>query len=219
VNTHRTGITRRTGLRHRTGRSRAGFSLLEVVVALALVGLVMVNVYTILWGSSQVISARNSDYEADVQARRALDRIAIALIGAHDSSLYFTSEAPGSQSELNYQENLGLQDTDGNGVTELALGPPRRIAWTDETGGEISWFENPGATGERHVVWVKHVPDFGLDESVNGLDDNGNGLIDEAGLAFVKEGRMVRILLTLRRPQLGGGVIERQVQAVVTTRN
>jgi type II secretory pathway pseudopilin PulG len=197
----------------------AAFTLIEAVVALALVALVIGNVYTILWGSSRAISTRSSDYEADVQARRALDRIAMALIGAHASSLYFTTEAPGSQAVLNFQENIGLQDQDHDGVTELALGAPERIARTNDAGGEITWFENPGTADERRVVWVKHVPDFGLGEEVNGLDDNGNGLIDEGGLAFVKEGRSLRIVLSLRRPQLAGGVIERQLETFVTCRN
>ena len=95
-----------------------------------------------------------------------------------------------------------------------------RIALTDESGGAVSWYENPGAETEKRVVWVKDVPRFAQGEVAgNGLDDNGNGLIDESGLAFVKEGRSVRILLSLRRPDGEGGFLDRQLQTTVTCRN
>jgi hypothetical protein len=34
----------------------------------------------------------------------------------------------------------------------------------------------------------------------NGIDDNENGLVDETGLAFVKDQKSVRIVLSVRSP-------------------
>lgn len=44
-------------------------------------------------------------------------------------------------------------------------------------------------------------------EANNGIDDNGNGLIDEGGLAFEVVGRELRMWLALQRPGPGGSVI------------
>jgi prepilin-type N-terminal cleavage/methylation domain-containing protein len=201
-------------------RGRSGFTLLELAVALVLFGLVVGNLYTILAGTSNALGARNASFEADVQAQRALDRIALAIVGSYEGSIHATSESPGYQSVLNYQEFLGLADVDGDGQGEEVFSDPMRIALTGVSGGDVSWFENPGEESEKHVVWVKDVSAVAQGEVAgNGVDDNGNGIVDETGLAFVKEGRSVRILLSMRRPDGKGGFLERELQTIATCRN
>ncbi len=207
-------------MRNRPGsRRRAAFTLIELMIALVLVALIAGNVYSVMGGTSRALGERNAEFEADVQAQRTLDRISMALVGSYEKSLYFTQESPGSQSTLHYQESLGMQDVDGNGIPEMVLGDPMQIGLTSKTGGDVAWSQNPGSPEQTRVVWAKHVPGFAAGELPNGIDDNGNGLIDEAGLAFVKEGRSVRILLTLRRPDGRGGIIERHLETTVTCRN
>jgi prepilin-type N-terminal cleavage/methylation domain-containing protein len=201
-------------------RPRSGFTLLELAVAVVLFALVMGNVYTILGGTTKALGERNSTFEADVQAQRALDRIAMAVIGSREDSIYDASESPGFQAAINYEEFLGMGDPDGDGSTGEVFSPPMRIALTSDSGGEVSWFENPDTENQKRVVWVKDIPQFARGEIPgNGLDDNGNGLIDETGLAFVKQGKAVQILLSLRRPDGKGGFLERELQTTVTCRN
>jgi len=203
-----------------SSRRTSGFTLLELAVALVLFVLVVGNVYTILGGTSKAIGDKNAAFEADTQAQRALDRIAMAVLSSYEDSIYATSESPGSQSILNYEEYLGMADLDGDGTSEDVFSDPMRIAMTSQSGGEVSWFENPGSESEKHVVWVKDVPQVAHGEIPgNGADDNGNGLVDETGLAFVKDGRSVRILLSMRRPDGKGGFLDRQLQTTVTCRN
>lgn len=207
--------------RARRQGDRSAFTLLEMAVALVLFALVLVNVYTILGGTSKAIVERNASFEVDAQASRALDRIAYAIVGSYEDSIHVTSESPGSQPELNYREFLGMNaDLDGDGALDPAFSDPMRIALTGGANGEVSWFENPDAQGQKRVVWVKDVPAVAQGEiAANGIDDNGNGIIDETGLAFVKEGRSVRILLSLRRSDGKGGFLEKQLQTTVTCRN
>lgn len=196
-------------------RTRSGFTLLEMAVALVLFALVMGNVYTIVGGTTKAIVDRNSEHQADAQSLRALDRIAMAIVGSYAGSLHSTSVTPGSEPEINYKEFLGI-----NSANERVESEPMRIAFTSDSGGSITWFQNPELETQKRVVWTKDVPAVALGEvAENGIDDNGNGIIDEAGLAFVKDGRSVRILLTLRRPDGEGGFVDKQLETVVTCRN
>lgn len=202
----------------RAQQNRRGFTLLEMAVALVLFALVIGNVYTILGGTTKSMAARGATFEVDLQAERALTRIALAVIGSTSATIFATSESPGFQPSINYDEFIGMADV--NGASVEVFSPPMRIAMTDDSGGEVSWFENPGEPAEKRVVWVKNIPQVALGEIAdNGIDDNGNGLIDETGLAFVKEGRTVRIVLSMRRPDGNGGFLECERETTVTCRN
>jgi hypothetical protein len=56
-------------------------------------------------------------------------------------------------------------------------------------------------------------------EIANGIDDNGNGLVDEAGLSFELSGRTLTIRLTLERPDRVAGTLSRTVTTSVRLRN
>ncbi len=209
-------------MRRRIILHRAGFTLLEMVVAVGLLALVMSNVYSVLGGTAHALSKRNLESDADNQAKRALERIAMAVIGAHADSLVPSSPSPGSVGDINYYEFLGVgdEDADGDGQNDPVFSDPMRIGATTEASGDVSWFQNPGTEYETHVVWVKDVPSVAVGETPgNGVDDNENGLVDETGLAFVKEGKRVRIVLSVRVSDGKGGFLERQKQTTVTCRN
>lgn len=53
----------------------------------------------------------------------------------------------------------------------------------------------------------------------NGVDDNGNGLIDEKGLVFTLTGSRVTVRLTLERKSETGEIVTRTVETMVTCRN
>jgi hypothetical protein len=56
-------------------------------------------------------------------------------------------------------------------------------------------------------------------ELANGIDDNGNGVIDEKGLCFVVEGNRVTIRLTIDKPGPDGKHYRRTLETTVTCRN
>lgn len=197
----------------RTSKRNSGFTLLEVMVALVLLVLVVGNVYTLLKQSTKSLGGQNLAFDIDTQARRTMDRITLAIVGASEGSLVLPTSTPYSTSELNFKSNLGLQ---GETMVES---DPQRIARTSDQGGEVSWFENPGTANEKHVIWSKNVPQFLDTEVYNGIDDNGNHLIDETGLSFVKEGKSVTVHLTLRRQLPDGTFITRTLEDTVTCRN
>lgn len=198
--------------RERTPRGRRGFTLIEIMITISLVGLVMVNVWMVLRESSDAYSARTVDYDAEVQAQRTLDRICEALIGSNRDSLMIPAENPLFNSQLDFEINIGFED----GVP--VFGEPQRIALEDED-RSVVWTQILGEDEERRAVWTRHVRDLLEGEVLNGEDDNGNGLVDERGLNFSLDGKMVVVRLTIERPGPNGGLVTKTLESRVTCRN
>ena len=201
-------------LHRRTRSRRSGFTLIEMMVAVALLGLVIGNVYMVLGDSSKAFGSQTTVFEAETQARRTLDRIALAVVGASRDTLFQTPAAPSSTPELNFTTSQGLQDG------EILEGTPQRISLATAGGfHQVTWAENPGTESERKSVWTKWASEFLEGETLNGADDNGNGLIDEKGLNFVLEGSSVLVQLTIARRAADGNWVTRTLEARVTCRN
>lgn len=195
-------------------RNTGGFTLIELMITVSLLALVTLNVYMVIGDSTKAMGAQTVSFDAEAQARRALDRIALAVIGASRQTLFQTQAAPWSASELNYESSLGMQD----GVAVWS--DPQRIALTaGAESREVMWYEKPNAPDERRSVWSSYVSQFLQGEILNGKDDNGNGLIDEQGLSFTLEGNSVIIRLTVARPDKDGKFITRTFESRVTCRN
>jgi prepilin-type N-terminal cleavage/methylation domain-containing protein len=193
--------------------SRAGFTLLELLIALGLLGLVITNVFMVLGDSSKALGSKNSSFAADAQARRTLDRIAMSVIGASRDSLVVAVEPPAFRTELYYQTSLGWQGG------EMVASNPQKVAMVGENPREVVWCENPGQPDEKRIVWSKWVGEYMEGEFPNGEDDNDNGLIDERGLCFVVEGNRVIIRLTIEKPGPDGKLYRRKLETTVTCRN
>ena len=136
----------------------------------------------------------------DVGARawRTLDRIAMAQVGASRDTLTVAREAPENDSEINSEINSATSLALAEGVPTRSN--PQRSVLTSDGAPSIAWVENPGDTHETRVIWSRDVRAFAAGEVPNGIDGNGNGLIDEKGLSFAIEGNTVIVSLTLERP-------------------
>ena len=96
---------------------KAGFTLLEVLITLALLGLVTSNLYMILGQSSDALSEKTYLHDTEVQARRTLDRITQALLGASQDTLYLTPAAPFSTPWLRPKKQPSHISTTATAVT------------------------------------------------------------------------------------------------------
>lgn len=192
--------------------ARAGFTLLETLIALTVVGLVLGNIVMVTRSTSDAYDEEMSKASLELQLDQTLDRIALALMSASAASLQPGAANPAFHSTLSYAQNLGVQ------AGEVVHGAPERISLRIE-GGEVVWIERPGEPGERMATWTRSVREFLEGERPNGIDDNGNGLVDESGLAFVIESGVVRVLLTLERNGRGGDSLTYTRESVVHCRN
>ncbi|HVS09483.1 MAG TPA: prepilin-type N-terminal cleavage/methylation domain-containing protein [Planctomycetota bacterium] len=195
-----------------TSDRRGGFTLIEVLIALALIGLVFGNIFMVMDSSAKAFRAGVSTTDVEFQADRTLDRIALALMASCRDSLAPSAESPLHSSSLTYETVLGLQDG------AVVVGDPQRIEFT-LLEGQVVWTENPALPGERSVVWTNWVRDYLTGELPNGIDDNGNGLVDEKGLAFTIQGDRVEIRLALEREGPDKKPITIVRETVVTCRN
>jgi hypothetical protein len=197
------------GLPHRT---RGGFSVLELIIALGVAVLIFANVGLVLRSGAEQRETESIRGDLDVLIERTLDRISLALMSADVGSLDPTAPSPSFQSALEYVQNLGVQ----NG--EVVLGDAESIELVVQ-GGQVLWRQRPDELDERMVVWTRWVAEYLDGEVPNGVDDNGNGLTDETGLAFVVSGTQVEIFLCLERRGDDGQVVRHQRSAVVSCRN
>jgi prepilin-type N-terminal cleavage/methylation domain-containing protein len=196
----------------RIARWRAGFTLIEVTIALVLIGLVLANVGMVMRSSSAAFELRNSLSNLDLQADTTLDRIALAVMGSSPDTLIPSQSAPLWSSQIEYQKNLGMED--GKPVWSA----PERIEETAQK-EQVVWTQNPDGAGARSVVWTNWVRSLLEGELANGIDDNGNGLVDESGLSFAFQGKTVDIRLSLQREGPDHRTLTRTVQTRVTCRN
>jgi hypothetical protein len=92
------------------------------------------------------------------------------------------------------------------------------IAMDDEA-TRVFWARNPGLGTEHRVIWTNMVRPFLEGEVMNGVDDNGNGLVDEHGLSFDIDRNAVTIRLSMERRSSDGRAVIHTIERVVTCRN
>jgi prepilin-type N-terminal cleavage/methylation domain-containing protein len=198
-------------MRARLG-ARAGMTVIEMLIAMAVVGLVLGNVTMMLGSSSEAYSTETSKANLEDQLTQTLDRAVLALMGASEESLQPGTQAPAFHSTLDFRASLGVQE----GV--VVHGDAERIELVLED-GRVVWRERPDDDSGRSVTWTRWVREFLEGEVPNGVDDNGNGLVDESGLAFVIRGSEVEVLLTLERVGSDGKSSTYSRTAIVHCRN
>ncbi len=202
----------------RRGRPRAarrrGFTLLELMIALVLFGLIGANVFMAMGSSTAAYQAGTARSDIEFQADQTLDRIALAIMGSAKDTLFSPTEFPAAHSQLFFQRSLGYQVASSSKV----LGEQESVSLEPGT-TQVTWKEKPGLPDEKRIVWTNNARAFLAGEVSNGLDDNGNGLVDERGLAFSIDGDLVTIQLTLEKVLENGSVLPYTVQTQVKCRN
>ena len=196
----------------RRARTSSGFSLVEAVIALALIGLVVTKLTVVMGDAQEAHHQETTAMALEDQAMELIDKIAYAIVGSSRGSLDPNPAVPFFSPRMRYAISLGVEDG------QVVWGDPEEIGLVEEQ-GELYWGQNLGLESERRVVWANTVSQLLEDELPNGEDDNGNELADELGLCFVLEGSKVTIRLTLERVDEAGNRIQVRRETEVTVRN
>ena len=193
-------------------KRRAGFTLLEVLLVATVFGILALKI-SMLFNTMAVSDSRQSaEIVLEDLARRVVDQIGFAVMGADRSTLFPDPASPTYSEEIAYTVSLGVQDG------AVVWGDPESIALSGND-IQVLWRSNPDAADERRVVWCNVVRPFLEGEVANGVDDNGNGLIDERGLSFTLQGDCVSIRLTLEQPREDDTFLITTIESKVTLRN
>lgn len=191
----------------------AGFSTLEVVLAASLLVIVGYRAAAVFHAASKETGSDTSQVVLENKAHALLERIATAVMGSSRDSLDPDSEAPLANDRMRYQIYLGIEGGD------VVWSEPEEIGLEEQNRSRLYYSRNPGADDEARVAWTNLVRPFLEGELPNGMDDNGNGLIDERGLNFDVDRNAVTIRLTLERTDSQGESMTHTVQTTVTCRN
>jgi prepilin-type N-terminal cleavage/methylation domain-containing protein len=191
---------------------RRGLTLLEVLLAVSLLGILAYKGFAILESTAETTQASTSEVLVEERCQIVLERIARAVMSSSRETLAPASEAPLSTDELNFRMHLGVQDG------EVVWSDPEKVA-LEEIENEAYWSRIPEAGAEQRVKLTSLVRPYFEGELPNGMDDNGNGLIDEKGLSFVVDRNAVHIRITLERVDGEGRLVTRSAQTTVTCRN
>lgn len=177
----------------RRTHARAGFTVLEVTIAVSLVVVLLFNATQLISTATKSGDTTAKQQELDQLADQMIDRIALALMAANEERTLPANSAPFNSELINYETSLGVEEG------ETIWSDPERIA-LDAQDSLVRWERNPDSPDVLQLVWGKHVSEMQIGELDGDLDDNnGNILIDEKGLSFNIDRSSVQINLTLRQ--------------------
>lgn len=210
-------------------RDAAGFTLLELTLALTLIGVIAGSIGLVMKTCSRALRAGASGAALDSNLRRSMDFVCDRLRAASTSTLVPLTESPFSTTQIDFQRAVG-----GVGPS-VVWGNPERILFEYSPGetddgvdndanglideGRVVWIQNAGSANETRATLCNWVREYFEGEEDTGVDDNGNGRIDERGFSIDIEGNRAHVRLSLERMDSEGRSIVRTLERTVTFRN
>lgn len=193
-------------------KARGGFSLLEMMIVIGILGVALGGIAMIVQTSGEAFSAGSSRMVLDGKGNRSLARVAELLRAAERETLTPSLSTPASAPAVDFRDCLGPE------VGGVTFGETQRLR-LDTAENTVEWIQDLGLASQRTVVICRGVPDLLEGEVLNNLDDNANGLVDEAGLCFTFEDEAMTIRMTLESDLPGGASTTRTFEGRVFCRN
>ena len=209
----------------------AGFSLVEMVVVASLLGFVLGVPLMIFRSAEKMRRVVTTRVQLQALVRQTIDRIAGRLEGSSAGMIPQSVLGAGIGSAV-----VDFQVANGWNGASIDWLPPERIALLpspedpndgidNDSDGLIDerivvWTTDVGLANQRSLVIRRDVPEFLSGEVAgNGVDENGNGLLNEGGLVFEFVGDEVVIRLSLQGRDSSGGMIEHSEERRIAFRN
>ena len=210
-------------------RRRSGFSLLEMMISVALFGLVIGSLGMIGVSNRRAYQAGTLSADLEAHARRAVDRIVQQMMRSGASVLIPDPAEGVGGSDVTYRqaENVtagGVQWSDLYRF-ELQYEPGELDDGIDNNGNglvdecRLVWTERDGEADERSTVLCRWVREYFQGEEATLGDENGNGLEEERGFCLERVGETLVIRLTLERNDPQGRPQTRSITTSIKLRN
>jgi len=222
-------------MRRRTTRNhgRAGFTLVEMMLGLVVLAMMAGAALIVSTSTEEASSAGMTGVDLDMRSGRALHSVTETFRNVQLSSLNpAVVLAPFSTSTVTMQRVTGYDEAS----SAPQLSAPDRLMLETATGEVDDGADNDGdgLVDEKRVVFIERIGTpqqrrrvlctFVADSlegeiAGNGIDDNGNGLVDEEGFCISYEGSVMVVRLTVERLSEDGRLVTRTVERRVRLRN
>jgi len=210
--------------------ARAGFTLLELVLAACIFGLLLGGVtyfQSKASSHSREISARS---RAETQARRAVERVLDELSGISSALLVPDPIGALGSDQLTFQKPATVSNA---GV--VAWSTPDRLALALDDGETDNGLDDDGdglvderklvltraaGAANQQVVTLCHgIAAWYPGETGNGVDDNANGATDERGFNVQRIGDLLHVRVCVQVAAGAGEVADWTVDTAMRLRN
>ena len=212
-----------------TRRQEVGVTVLELLVSSVVLIVFLAAVSASFGVTLKIWEISGPTADLDSRAFRAIEEITGRLMRAGDETLFPAAAAPTGSSSISFRSAEGLSGPQAVWGEEIEysfeMDPKELEDGVDNDGdglideGMVVWRRNPGTPQEVWGILARGVAGYLEGESLNSMDDNGNGLVDERGFCVVREGNLVTVRMTLLRAIHDGDAVVRTVSATVRIRN
>jgi len=214
----------------RRSNTRAGYTMVEVMISMAVTGIMMSFLFLIQSSGGKVASQATHDDETQSRLTRAMERIATELRTVVDASIWEDLSGLSNDTDvLTFQQAISL---DIGGVTQ---GPVVRVAFEPEPGelrddldndgdglvdeGLVVLTRDPGGPAEMKTVLCRNVREYFEGELLDLQDDNENGLVDEPGFHIQRVGDQLLLRLSVEDRSRAGATVIHSGEARIRIRN
>ena len=213
----------------RDNRRRSGFTIVELALAMGVLGLALGLAGMVTRTGSAAYRASEAGRQVEQNVHRALDLAIKELEATGADYLDPVLSLPEQFSKSLEYQHLLLQGSNA------VVGPPSRLSLEYETGeindgidnngnglvdeGILVLVRNVGLTSQQRVVLCHGVRELLEGEVFNGTDDNGNGLNDEPGFFIQRTGSVLTIRLSVEGLGPLGQVLVRTAESSVRMEN
>jgi type II secretory pathway pseudopilin PulG len=189
---------------------QAGHTLIELAIALGVLGLVLGSLTSVFESSRKAYRQGSTAALVQSDARRALDGIAARLENAGFATLV-PNPVNVAVDDLLFQVSTGFDEAAGT----IIFGPSTRLCFVYADGETDNGIDDDGnglvddgrvvltinylQPGEISVTLARGVCELLQGELANGVDDNGNGLVDERGFCITRNGNLLLLRLSVAR--------------------
>lgn len=204
---------------------RSGFTMVEVIIAAGILSLALVSTADLVATTGDTLTVGTSMANLDAKANALLAKIEREIVQAGTETLI--PGTPIGEPGLTYRLAFGYEEgaVQWGSQTRIEFRADEAQDGIDNDSdrfideGRVVQVRNPGTAAEAVTDWGGGICAFLEGEIPNGIDDNGNSLIDERGLCFSLEGQAIVIRLSVEGRDTKGRVMVRTVSTAVRPRN
>lgn len=211
-------------------RRTAGFTLIDLLIALGILSVVLTTAGFVQTRANEASVTMLAQDSAEARARHALDRVAQELTGVGKTLIFPDPNTNFGASAMTFQRaagvsNLGVVQWSTPSRLELVIDPRELDNGVDDDSDglvdehQLAFTSDIGTASARTVVLCTGIPELVDGETVNTIDDNGNGVADEAGFNIRRLGDLLTVRICVTSPFSGNQIATTTLETSIVLHN